>query len=288
MNIKLHPGTDYAIGEEGGDDWWPMGQGQMAQPYRHDWIIKLRHRPHIPVIYGAQSSRTTEEQAMRILVLYFPWVNDVKDASPHVPFINAFWQPGMQDWTQALLHHARTHGFPTTAAKRYVLNFVFTYCLPRQVCLVDGLEENSDNEDIEDELADLRLDDNDLLEATLTHVRGSGIGQPAATSDTLEVPEISGDENADGQEAAHPSRLYDMTMEMFRLSDAIWHHQEEVHNEVARRRHEQVAQSAASWVPDHEAALQSARNSDNSAKKDAAGAGMLGEKVALAEAGHGT
>ena len=31
------------------------------------------------------------------------------------------------------------------------MNFVFTYCLPRQMRLVDGLAENSDNEDIEDE-----------------------------------------------------------------------------------------------------------------------------------------
>ena len=207
QNFKnLKPGRDYIIKEEGGDGWWPLGQGQRAQSYRHDWIIKLRRRPNIPVIYGAQSSRTTEEQAMRILILYFPWVNDVKDASPDVPFINHFWQPGThQDWSQALLDHASKHCFPTAAAKRYVMNFVFTYCLPRQVRLVDGLEENSDNEDIVDELADFHLDENDLLEATRTHVRGSGIvgnlGNPAEAEDTLEAPEVSGDENADDQEA---------------------------------------------------------------------------------------
>ena len=116
-------------------------------------------------------------------------------------------------------------------------------------------------------------------------MRGSGIGHAAAADDTLEAPEISPDENADEQEAANPTRLYDMTMEMFRLSGAIWQQQEEVLNEDARRRHEEVAQSAASWAPDHEVALRSAKESDNSAKKDGACPGMLGEKVAAAEAG---
>jgi len=281
---KLRPGKDYMIREEGGDDWWPLGKGQAAQSYRHDWIVRLRRRPHIPVIFSAHSSRTTEEQAMRILILFFPWVNDVKDASPGVPFINHFWQSGTQDWSQALLDHASKHRFPTAAAKRYVMNFVFTYCLPREVRLVDGLEENSDNEDIVDELTDFQLDENDLLEATRTHVRGNGIGQPVAAEDTFEAPEFSGDENPDEQEAANPTRLYDMTMEMFRLSGAIWQQQEEVHNEDARQRHEQVAQSAASWIPDHEVALRSAKDSDNSAKKDGTGTGILGEKVAAAEA----
>ena len=36
--------------------------------------------------------------------------------------------------------------------------------------MTDNLEENSDNEGLEDEL--LALDENDMLEATLTHVKG--------------------------------------------------------------------------------------------------------------------
>ena len=79
---------DYVIREAGGEGWFPLGHGKLAKPYRHDGIIAARHRPYIPVIYGAQSSKTEEEQAMRILVLFFPWVNDVADATKEVPFIN--------------------------------------------------------------------------------------------------------------------------------------------------------------------------------------------------------
>lgn len=116
---KLEPGSDkdYVIREEGGHDWLPLGHGKLAQAYRHDWIMQLRPRPHVPVIFGAQSSRTTEEQAMRILILFFPWVNDISDASPQVPFIKDLWQPRMQDWTEALLGHARDVGFPTEEVK---------------------------------------------------------------------------------------------------------------------------------------------------------------------------
>ena len=65
-------------------------------------------------------------------------------------------------------------GFPTREAKTLTLNFIFTYCLPRQLALTDGLEENSDNEGLVDDLEDLDLDEDELLEATATFVRGSG------------------------------------------------------------------------------------------------------------------
>ena len=281
---KLEPGTDYIIKEEGGDDWLPLGDGPQMQSYRHDWIIKLRKRPNVPVIFGAQSSRTTEEQAMRILVLFFPWVNNVKDASPGVPFVNHLWQPGMEDWTEALLTHASSQGFPTCEVKHLVMNFVFTYCLPRHTHLVDGLEENSDNEDLVDELADMELGENDLLETTLTHVRGNGFGDPAAEDSLDAEGEGNGEENGQNQEQAGPTRLYDMTMEMFRLSSVIWQAREGSGNEAARQRHDEVLRQSAAWVPDHDLALQAAKASDNSAKVDETGAGLLGGIAAGVEA----
>ena len=285
---KLVPGTDYTIREEGGPDWWPLGDGLPVKPFRHDWIIKLRRRPHVPVIFGAQSSRTTEEQAMRILILYFPWLNDIKDASPAVPFINHLWQSDTEDWTQALIQHASRVRFQTEEAKRLVLNFVFTYCLPRQARLSDGLEENSDNEDLVDDLADFELNDNDLLEATLTHVRGSGVIDPAAEDSVDGDGACSGGENPQGQgPEVNPTRLYDMTMDMFRLSSAIWQRQEGGIDEAARQRHEELLERTAAWSPDHNLALQAARDSDNSAKKDGANVGLLSEGVAVAEAGGG-
>ena len=176
-------GVDYTIRESGGEDWLPLGHGKQAKAYRHDWIIRRRPRPHVPVIFGAQSSKTVEEQAMRILALYFPWVNDPVEASPEAPFINDLWQPSMKDWKEALLSHAARVGFPTIEVKQLVMNHVFTYCLPRQTRLVGGLEENSDNEDITDDCASIALDEEDLLEATLTHVRGSHKEQSDGLSD---------------------------------------------------------------------------------------------------------
>ena len=142
---KLVPGTDYRICEEGGADWLPLGKGNSVAMYRHDWIIAQRRRPYVPVLYGAQGAKSEEEQAMRILVAFFPWVNHAEDATPQAPFINDLWQPGMQTWRDALLSHASCVGFPTVEVKRMVMSYGFTYCLPREMRLKDGLQENSDN-----------------------------------------------------------------------------------------------------------------------------------------------
>ena len=50
----LRPQTHYVIQEEGGPAWLPLGHGEYAQPYRHDWVMVQRKRPHVPVLYGAQ------------------------------------------------------------------------------------------------------------------------------------------------------------------------------------------------------------------------------------------
>lgn len=281
---KLRPGKDYIIREAGGDDWWPLGGGQQVQAYRHDWIIKLRPRPHVPVILGAQGSRTTEEQAMRILVLYFPWVNDAADASPQVPFINGFWQSDMQDWTEALMSHACRVGFPTEEVKRLVMNFVFTYCLPRQMRLVDGLAENSDNEDIEDELVDFHLDGDDLLAATRTHVRGSGL-KAVEEENVAESQEEAGSQAEQAQEPAAPTLLYDMTMHMFELSNAIWREDDRGDNLAAQQRHEEMLRSAAASDINRDAALRAAKKSSDSKKKALKGTGLIGALDPELEAG---
>ena len=110
---KLLAGTDYQIREEGGQGWIPLGTGNSVQTHRHDWIIVLRKRPHVPVIYGAQGSKLDQEQAMRLLVLFFPWVNNEEEATPEAPFIGNIWKEGMRDWRQALRAQLRQHGFPT-------------------------------------------------------------------------------------------------------------------------------------------------------------------------------
>ena len=280
---NLKAGKDYAIREEGGDDWLPLSKSKRMEDYRHDWAIYIRERPHVPVLYGAQGSRTTEEQAMRILILFFPWVSDGCDASADVPFLGSFWLPDTQDWTEALLNHATRAGFPTLEVKSLVLNFIFTHCLPRQARLVDGLEENSDNEDLADDLVDFGLSENELLEATLTHVRGSGLRDPAAEDPSTESEQ---EEDEEEQGPAAPTRLHDMTMEMFGLSGKIWQGEHNLGNDAAAQRYEETKAQAAAHALDHDVALQAAKKSNKAANTEG-GAGLLGEIEGGVEAGKG-
>ena len=210
---NLAPNLDYQIREGGGADWLPLGRGEFTQPYRHDWVMVVRKRPEVPVLYGAQGSRTKDEQAMKLLVLFFPWVNDITEASHHVPFIGNFWMSGMKSWREALRARVIRSGFATEEAKRNVLNFCFVYCLPRSMQLQEGLAENSDNEGIEDE--PVAFDEEDLLAATLTHVKGRGKRQD-------EEEEEAQGTGAQLEQEGGNAKLYDLTMEMLHISDKIW------------------------------------------------------------------
>jgi hypothetical protein len=221
---------------------------------------------------------------MRILILYFPWVNDASDASPEVPFINNLWQPGVQDWKAALLSHARQVGCPSEEVRCLVLNFVFTHCLPRETRLVNGLEENSDNEDMTDELTDFKLEGDDLLAAIQTHVRGSGLKDPEAEEAIEAQAEGNEAENAPEQ-AGEPTKLYDMTMRMFGLSRAIWQQGDGFRNEAAQQRHSAMLCNAAACNIDPAAALAAAKRSAKQAKKDARSTGLIGALEPELEAG---
>ena len=269
-------GQDYVIREEGGEGWFPLGQGKLMKPYRHDWVINTRQRPNIPVVYGAQSSKTEEEQAMRILVLFFPWVNEVADATQEVPFINDLCPSSSTDWKDVLIAHASKVGFATEEVKRYTMNFIFTYCLPRQIRLTDGLHENSDNEDLKDEVVDMALDEEDLLEATLTHVRGSG-----RAAEKADCTQSDADEEADGR-----TKLFDMTMAIFGLSGAIWQEGQAGDTSEAQERLARLRADVGAAGIDHDLAVQSAKASAKAGDKGEASrkTGLLGATVPEIEA----
>ena len=256
---NLSANLDYQIREEGGADWLPLGRGEFAQPYRHDWVMVARCRPHVPVLYGAQGSRTEDEQAMKLLVLFFPWVNDITEASYHVPFIGNFWSGGMKSWREALRARVFRSGFPTEEAKRNVLNFCFVYCLPRSMQLQEGLMDNSDYEGIEDE--PVAFDAEDLLEATLTHVKGSGKRQ--------EEEETQGngaqlDEEDEDYARGVNAKLYDLTMEMLHISDKIWASAKDADEGDPAMQQIHQAMMEAKSVQDHMQAKKAAQASRNS------------------------
>eukprot|EP00971_Amphidinium_carterae_P286300 5684601-Amphidinium_carterae.1 len=198
----LQPALDYHIKEEGGVHWCPLGHGDLAQPYRHDWVIVPRKRPHVPVLYGAQGAKTDEEQAMRVLLLFCPWTNSLDEGTTTVPYIGNIRLPHMKSWRQALRHWLWGIGLPTETMKRYVLNYCFVYCLPRELQPSADLHGNSDDDGIEDE--GIRFEDDDLLEAMHTHVRGGRTAEEA------------------GKEQQDATILHTMTKEMFELSRDIW------------------------------------------------------------------
>ena len=170
---KLEPGKDYIIKESTiNDDWITMGTGAMVQRLRHDWIITPRFRPHVPVIYTSTSSlRQEQDQAQLLLLLFCPFTLNDKDATEFVPFICDIKTEKMRDWMHAMrIWLAR--GLPTESLRRWVANFCFVYFMPRSLSSAADLEENSDNELSSD--SEVEFDDDDLLEATATHVRGAG------------------------------------------------------------------------------------------------------------------
>ena len=210
---RLQPGEDYQIREDGGEDWMPLGTGSLVQTYRHDWIIAPRKRPHVPVLFGALGSRNEEENIMKILLLFCPWTSNPQDATDSVPYLRQLKTPDMANWRQALrcAWQNANDGFPTEELRRYVLNYAFVYCLPRQLQPDNDLAANSDNEGLEDVV--YHFEKEDLEEAAKTRVRGAGTKEEAAEANDTAPTE---------QEAAATTTQHDLTIRMMKLSRDIW------------------------------------------------------------------
>jgi uncharacterized UBP type Zn finger protein len=83
---------------------------------------------------------------------FFPWTTHREDVSDSVPYIGDLRLPEDISWRQALVNRLQRHGFPTEESRRYLHNFCFVYCLPRELQSDADLHINSDNEDMEDPL----------------------------------------------------------------------------------------------------------------------------------------
>lgn len=132
---------------------------------------------------------------------------------------------------------------------------------------MDGLVENSDNEGVEDDVV-LALDEAEMLEATLTHIKGSrSTKEEVGGVDAAEVE----------QDGSGATKLHDMTRHMFKLSNSIWL------RPSPGRRQGAGAENASSVssdrvIQDHALAKKSAQASRNKATAQAnkAAAGLLG------------
>lgn len=148
--------------------------------------------------------------------------------------------------------------------KCFALNFCFAYCLPREQRLIDGLAQDSDNEGMEDELV-LALDEDDLLEATRTHIKGS-------------KPVDGSDHRTDVEEKTNTTKLHDMTREMFEISSAIWQcpasAPQNDRAETPPRLQSHTAPEEA--IQDHALAKKSAENSRRKEKQNQKPEGLLG------------
>ena len=252
----LRANEDYQIREEaGGEGWVCLGRGVHVNPaYRHDWVIVPRKRPYVPVPFGAHGNKSEEEQAMKLLLLFFPWVNDVSDATAAVPFIGHFWTRDVKSWRGALRRRTFAYGFPTDEVKHFVLNFCIVHFLARDLQLQDDLYPNSDDEDMADDL-DLALDEEDMVLATLTRVRGGGNAQGSQED---ERPIEEGEHDAETAARDRPISLFDLTMGMFQLSSSIWLSPDRLQHPDAdmQARHQQMQQ--AGQVRDHNVARKAA------------------------------
>ncbi|CAE7251314.1 pfh1 [Symbiodinium natans] len=213
---KLQPGLHYRIHERGDDDWMPMSpmtDDPTHEPFRHDWIIVPRPRPHVPVVFKATYGRNDEEHAKRLLVLFRPWSGTKNDATDEAPYIGTLKGPDTTTWKEALMRWATHTGWATEEVKRYVLNYAFTFCLPRQLQINNDLCCNSDNDNLEDIM--YHFEDDDLQLAKTTRVRGA--------EDDNDDPEATAPEPSEDATATTTTmKRGQLTKNMFDLSQKIW------------------------------------------------------------------
>ena len=264
VSVKyLRPGIDHQIKEGGGRDWMPLGTGTLAKPHRHDWILAPRKRPNVPVVHGALGSRSDDEHAMKMLLLFCPWTTNPADATEDVPYIGELRKPDAPSWTEALrARWTRAHGFQTAELKRYVLNYAFVYCLPRQLQPEEELAANSDNENLKD--APCHLEEQELQRAKATRIRGEEANENQAEGQDQEDPAPP--------DAGQPGDQKVLTRKMFNLSHNIWiaEHDEEQAQAEARIAGEQRRKAeACRGVEDARRLRDAARASKTKNRRDA-------------------
>ncbi|CAJ1386507.1 unnamed protein product [Effrenium voratum] len=210
----LLPGTHYRVKDLGGEDWVALSDGALGQTFRHDWVAVLRRRPNIPVVQGycQEGAPAVLSMAKKVLLLFFPWTNDPSEATSRVPYLSSFKAPGVKTWRHALRFRLLRDGFPTEEVKQFAQNFCFVYGLPRELQPSDKLEENSDNE-FEDE--PMELEEEDLLAAQATRIKGAA--QPGEAGGGEEE-----DAEAETPDATAKAQRIARTEQMFQLSKEVW------------------------------------------------------------------
>ena len=191
------------------------------------------------------------------MLLFFPWTNDVTQATDTVPYIGQLRQPDVQSWRHALRARLVLHGFPTQEVKRWAQNFCFVYCQAREHSLVHGLMEHTDNELEDDE--PLVMTEAERIAVRSTHIRsGRGQGQEADMTEEGDSakPQLPDDEAEEQGQSQH-----ERTQQMFRISRDVWRHAEgpAARDEEATRHYEMF--KAKEPIADDDKVLRAAKES---------------------------
>ena len=176
---KLKAGVDYRI-KAGGDDWLPFPDRPATQCFRHDWLMRIRKRPVVPVFAGCPLPRAQEgneeRNAMLVMAYFHPWTLDASEATRDVPHARCLrppeglWVDAMRTWLNG--------NVLTRESARYINNFFSVTRTRQKSTNPEDLDCNSDDMLSDEELV---VSTGDLRNALTTAVGGRRKEEDAET-----------------------------------------------------------------------------------------------------------
>ena len=157
-DFRLVAGTDYAVKDEGGEDWIAYTDPNTNH-FRHTWIITKRKRPVAPIFIGSpiplKNQDAVERSAMLTMAYFHPWTTRENDGqSKHVPYAgnmrdleSGTWEESLKVWLNG--------NVISEESIRYISNFLCVY----RVRPTDPSEDVRSDEDVSDEELQLTAED---------------------------------------------------------------------------------------------------------------------------------
>ena len=164
---RLEAGIHYRVKDDAGIDFIPFPDGLTCDSFRHNWIIKKRHRPVAPVLVGSpvpmKRADSGERSAMLTMAYFHPWTLQTDGTDNNiVPYAGMLRKQG-ESW-QAALSYLLNGNAVSHESVRYITNLMSVY----RVRPKDVDEDILSDEDFQDE--ELELTGTDLAEALETRI----------------------------------------------------------------------------------------------------------------------